>query len=146
VVALYTLMLGGAIGLAVEFWFHGRPIWLAPGAVAMSLAFVLWIMLARWAMPVVQGNVFDDPLTDERQKQVLDRAYRQAYHVISVLAALSLLIFFLFWAWVDGDHFKELVTPRHVMALVFLYATGVIALIPSLPSACLAWSEPDDVS
>jgi FtsH-binding integral membrane protein len=146
VVGLYTSMLGGASGLAVEFWFHGRSIWLLPGTVAMLLALMLWFMLARRAMPAVQGSIFDDPLIDERQRVVRDRAYRQAYHVVSVLAPLSWLIFLLFWALVDGDHFKELVTPRHVMALAFFYTTGVMVLIPSLPSACLAWSEPDDVS
>ncbi|HEY1207406.1 MAG: hypothetical protein ABSH46_14535 [Bryobacteraceae bacterium] len=146
VVALYAFLLGGVTGLAVEFWFHGSPLWLFPGAVAMSLALVLWFLLACRAVPTIQSNMFeksDNPLIDERQKGVRDRAYRQAYHVVSVLAFLSLLAGFRIL--VVMDHFRELMTPRHFLALSFLYATGVMVLMPSLPSACLAWIEPDDV-
>ena len=148
VVAMYTLMLGGAIGLAVEFWFHGRSIWLLPGTVAMALGVALWILLSFRAAPAIQTTMLerDDirPI-DERQKQVRDHAYRQAYKVVSVLAFLSWVAGGLFWVWVVMDHFQEVATPRHVMALAFLYATGVTVVIPSLPSACLAWSEADDV-
>jgi hypothetical protein len=149
VVALYALMLGGAIGLAVEFWFHGCSIWLAPGTVAMLLGLALWTLLAFRAAPAIRNAKleWDDILPiDERQKQVRDRAYRRAYRVVFKLAYLSWVVFLLFWVLVVMDHFREMVTPRHVMALGFLYMTGVCALIPSLPFACLAWSEPDDVS
>ena len=149
VVALYTFLLGGAIGLVVEFWFHGSPIWIVSGAVAMALAFVALMLLSRRAMPVIQNNMFersDDPLIDERQREVRDRAYRQAYHVVSVLALLSFVALSGFWSIVVADHFQEMVTPRHLMALAFFYVLCVMVLVPSLPSACLAWSEPDDVS
>lgn len=148
-VALYASMLGGGIGMVVELWFHRYPIWRAPEAVAMALALVALMLLSRRAMPVIQNNMFErscDPSIDERQRQVRDRAYRQAYHVVSVLALLSFVAGWSFWNIAVVDHFQEMVTPRHLMALAFFYFMGVMVLVPSLPAACLAWSEPDDVS
>lgn len=117
VVGLYTLMLGGAVELTVEFWFHGNPIRIVPGAVAMALALPMWFLLARRAMPAIRNNMrerSDDPLIDERQREVRDRAYRQAYHVVSVLALLSFVAGWLFWVWVVMDHFQEM--RRHAMS------------------------------
>jgi hypothetical protein len=31
------------------------------------------------------------------------------------------------------DRFRELVTPRHLMAMAFFYAMGVLVLLPCLP-------------
>ncbi len=79
-----------------------------------------------------------DKRLDERQRMVRDRAYRLAYQVVATV--LLLLIFYAMVA-IDGG---DLWFPRTLNQFSAIF-WGAMLLTTSLPTAMIAWTEPDEV-
>jgi hypothetical protein len=79
-----------------------------------------------------------DAALDERQRAVRDRAYVAAYRYVGALFFLAAVYGGLAWdsglLWLPGDWVA-------IQAIVW----GVFLLVTTLPSAALAWDEPEPV-
>lgn len=133
-VVLYTL---GYFGMLL-FWLLGsslHAVWLFVPAALCALVFL--VSFARIFYGVQPWNVANqrDPDLDERQQAVRNRAYFFAYNVLSAVLGVALL----YW-YFAGDLGWWL--PRSDAGRVAIFWTLLLALI-SLPSAFVAWLEPD---
>ena len=75
-------------------------------------------------------------LLDERQRSVRDRAYLVAYHILGLVAAGGAVL--LGFSHLAGT--SLLTASRGEVVLLVLF---VVLLVLSLPSAMMAWMEPD---
>lgn len=97
--------------------------------------FVGWLVLRR-----AMGTTADlpDAALDERQRAVRDRAYVVAYRFVGALFFLAAVYGGLAWdsgrLWLPGDWVA-------IQAIVW----SVFLLVTTLPSAALAWDEPEPV-
>lgn len=123
--------LAGKSGLGLVF-----AAGLLPSGVALMSAF--WA-LSQLALPyATEGAGREAQLVDERQLQVRDRAFYRAYQILSSLFGLWIVYESIArtnerqWFWVPQ-------TFDQYQAIVW----GYLLVSMTLPSALIAWNEPD---
>lgn len=129
----------GYILLVAMFWARSvrdLPAWflllvLAPGSVTL-LSFV--------GLYTATHSIADQPdkRLDERQRLIRDRAYRSAYQVLAAVFLMSAL-----YSYIALDS-GSLWFPRTANQLNAFF-WGAMLLAMTLPTAIIAWTEPDDV-
>jgi hypothetical protein len=113
-------------------------------ALLPTAAVLVWsfMALSQIALPYASESVgVKLPELDERQLQVRDRAFYRAYQVLSSVAGLWIVYETIartstrpwFWVPVSFDEYQALVW-------------GYLLLAMTLPSAVIAWTEPDPVT
>ncbi len=108
------------------------PLWLGVTAIALFVATTAaFVVLVR--APGYAADVLDSRL-DERQRQVRDHAYRVAYYGLTLLfGVLSLFVMYAAGSNAGWQSIQD-------MALLLPWLTF---LPGSLPTAVVAWTEPD---
>jgi ABC-type amino acid transport system permease subunit len=123
----------GYLGMTLAWSLLGHPWrWLLvlPLGIATLLAFY------RLVQPRVMGTSDGtDQELDERQLQVRNVGYLNAYRGLGLLVML-----FALYAYVASDNGWWLPTTSNARTAVFC---GIWGLTLTLPSAVLAWTEPD---
>ena len=108
------------------------PVWLSIAAIILFVATALCFIRMVTA-PGYAADTLDRRL-DERQRQVRDRAYRAAYYALTLLfGALALAVMY---AAANEETWQSL----RDAALLMPWLTFVPG---SLPTAFVAWTEPD---
>ena len=109
---------------------------LLPSGLALMSAF--WA-ISQLALPyATEGTGRNEPLVDERQLQVRDRAFYRAYQILSSVFGLWVVYEGIArtnerqWFWVPQ-------TFDQYQAIVW----GYLLVSMTLPSALIAWTEPD---
>jgi hypothetical protein len=113
-----------------------------PGVALWVLAYALGGLAYLLTMAVLRRSTqrvaeTKDEQLDERQRSIRDRAYRSAYTILTSLTMLA-LIYLSYAASFEG--LGLWLPPRQS---VFAIVTGFILLSTSLPTAVIAWNEPD---
>lgn len=128
--------LGFAAFMAVMYrGYTNEPRWPAPLAVSAAILFVA-TAAAFLRLLTAPGYAADsvDRRLDERQRLVRDRAYRVAYYGLTLLfGALSLGVLY---AASSEDNWSS-------VQVAALFVPWLTFLPGSLPSAVVAWTEPD---
>lgn len=125
--AVLVTLLGGVLRLP-------EALWASLALLGMVLAFFGAVQLmkpARLGLPEAR-----DRHIDERQWQRLSQAHMGAYRVLAVVFLLGTLYLLIAYP----DHLLPLPTDDFGWTLLWF---GAVLLIPSLPGAILAWTEPD---
>jgi hypothetical protein len=126
--SVFLLYLGyGAALLTIGAGSHFRSLFLALFAVLAALG-LTGILLARRGL--VHG------VLDERQRTVRDQSYYTAY---LILGALALLLS----GWMLLARLDAIGLPTLAPSQIVLLCGGIILLALTLPSAVMAWTEPD---
>ena len=108
----------------------------AQAMVALVLSIVSLASLALLLMPRVIGTSYgNDKMLDERQLQIRNRAYLQAYRFLAV--TLMMFNLYLYFAEPRGWWVPQFQNQPAFWAL--------IVFILSLPPAVLAWLEPEPI-
>jgi hypothetical protein len=132
-IAMYT---GFAVLLVVTYFGYTSsprwPSWLAVLAVCTLLATAFGFVRLVTA-PGYAADTLDRHL-DERQRLVRDRAYRGGYYIISAL--LLLLSVVVMYAAGNDDSWS-------VLRQLAPFLPWLAFIVGSLPTAIVAWSEPD---
>ncbi len=130
----YAALVGG---WALTSTFNlGLPFFLLtiPGALVMLGALAKLYTSAPHRM----ANETDDRL-DERQRLVRNEAFRASYILLAALCVVGVVYGGIAW---DNDWLWLPDTRTAVQAVVW----GVFLLVMTLPTAVLAWTEPDDLA
>lgn len=129
----FALML---LGPVLRSWFSPQAgsVWSLPSLAGLLLVFYGW---ARLLVPQHSGLPRpDQPGLDERQQAVVTRAYAAAYRVLAAVVLVAYL-YVMLTTW-----FPEL--PRVFQgAEISMLGIGLSWLVGGLPTAILAWNEPD---
>jgi uncharacterized membrane-anchored protein len=126
--------------LALTFWLVVGPAFgLQPGIGAIvSLALLAVTMFAMYRLYAFRSKMAQasDQMLDERQRQVRDRAYVDSYRWFVLITLLTLVAVSLFPTLLDVP-----ITLTYDVAN--WYIVGVVLISIALPSAVVAWREPD---
>ena len=130
----------GYAALVGSFWLNGAadlPRWTAMlpiAAGAALLAGLTTVFVGAWWD---RANQVDAAL-DERERAVRDRAYRSSYTVVGTLCVTTVV-----YAAIAADSGRGWLpsTSNEWQAVVW----GVLLLVMTIPTAVLAWTEPDPV-
>jgi hypothetical protein len=133
------LVAGIYAGYAVvvgAFWLAQA---VAHGLIALALPGFLMLGICHWTVSqVVQAYSLSAqksvPRPDERQVLVRDRAFVTSYQILSGLLCLGIL-----YATIAGAHWWHPSTNEWKAGLF-----GSLLLSATLPSAVIAWGEPDE--
>ncbi|GMA15851.1 hypothetical protein E5F05_06710 [Deinococcus metallilatus] len=111
-----------------------------PDGLLIPLALVSMLLLFRGGIQLMKPSRLGlpegrDHQMDERQWQRLAQAHITAYRLLGALFLLAVVYFLLAFK-------HHLPTPSTSFAWMSLYL-GAIIFIPALPTAILAWTEPD---
>lgn len=130
------------LGYAFFVWafWAARTLDVALWTILLAAVPALATMLCYVALYAYTRSIADrsDRQLDERERMVRDRAYRLAYQVVATV--LLLLIFYAMVA-IDGG---DLWFPRTLNQFSAIF-WGAMLLTTSLPTAMIAWTEPDEV-
>jgi hypothetical protein len=88
-------------------------------------------MASRWTLQSYEESIVG---LDERERQVIDRAYRMSYRIVALvcwLAIASVLANISFWH----------LTYHPGLAGIFCIMIGIVDLLSYLPTAIVAWKE-----
>ena len=95
----------------------------------LQLAWFVWL-----GRTYVNAPRLADAELDERLVQVKNQAYRKAYLILAPVAVVGWLVSLFALEWQPNDQGKLIVT---------MLVVGVASLAGSLPTAIVAWQEPD---
>ena len=129
-----------AIPLALAAWLLLGPLFgLMPGLAAIvGLAILAVTMFAMYQLYLFRSKMAQasDEMLDERQRQVRDRAYVDSYRVFVLITLFTLIGLTL-----GPTLFDEPITLTYEVGNWFI--VGVVLIALALPSAVVAWHEPD---
>ena len=114
--------------LNFQAWFPAMELFML-AAVVCELVFFVWL-----GRTYVNAPRLADVELDERLLQVKNQAYRRAYLVLAPLATVAWLLSLAALQWQPNDQGRIIAT-----ALLL----GVAMLAGTLPTAIVAWQEPD---
>lgn len=103
------------------------------GMIIMAFGAIQLMKPARLGLP--EGR---DHTLDERQWQQLSKAHMTAYRILGIIFMLATLYFYV----AHKDTHLPLPSRSYAWATIWL---GAVMFIPALPTAILAWTEPDPV-
>jgi len=109
-------------------WFLAIDL-LVVASLLLQLVWFIWL-----GRTYVNAPRLADAELDERLLQVKNQAYRRAYLILAPVAVVGWLISLFALQWQPNDQGKLIVT---------VLVVGVALLAGSLPTAIVAWQEPD---
>lgn len=126
--------------VAVVFWAVAYGVFGVPPAVAGVVGLVVILLTVFAIRRVYQfrsrlAQAPDDQL-DERQLQIRDRAYVESYRIFAAITIVALVL-----VGIVPDLLDHPLTFDYTVANFFVM--GAVILLIALPSAVVAWREPD---
>jgi hypothetical protein len=135
VMAMYGSYLLIALGMQLSFQASGR--WMTAGLGVLAVVAVAAATVANgWLgrRTYVNAPQLADPELDERLVQIKNQAYRSGYKIIAPLVLVAAPVAYFLLSIEPGGH--------GVSHAVLIY--GFLALlVTTLPTAIVAWREPD---
>jgi hypothetical protein len=126
--------------IALAAWLViGPRVGLPPGLAAIvGLALLAVTMFAMYRLYLFRSKMAQasDEMLDERQRQVRDRAYVDSYRVFVLITLVTLIALTL-----GPTLFDEPIALTYEVANWVI--VGVVLIALTLPSAVVAWHEPD---
>jgi hypothetical protein len=133
VVAMYGVWF--VIAVLDTLWSSTTRGFLGPTYIVVLTTFVLQLVWYVWlGRTYVNAPRLADAELDERLLQVKNRAYRSAYLVLAPVATIVWALSIAGQQWLPADQ-------GNAGATVLLF--GVFLLAGTLPTAIVAWREPD---
>ena len=109
-------------------WFPAMDL-IVLASMLLQLAWFVWL-----GRTYVNAPRLADAELDERLLQVKNQAYRKAYLLLAPVAVIGWLLSLAALQWLPNDQGRLVVT---------ILVVGVALLAGSLPTAIVAWQEPD---
>jgi hypothetical protein len=88
---------------------------------------------SRWALKSIAGL---DEESDERERQIIDQAYRTSYRIIELGFAVAFAILFVTEGW-----YRPYYTYHPGPIGIFLIMFGILSLMSFLPTAIVVWNK-----
>jgi hypothetical protein len=133
VVAMYAVWF--VIAVVVTLWTSTTRGFLGPTYVVILATFLFQLVWFVWlGRTYVNAPRLADAELDERLLQVKNRAYRSAYLVLAPVAIVVWALSLAGLQWLPADQ-------GNADSTVLLF--GVVLLAGTLPTAIVAWREPD---
>ena len=104
----------------------------------LLIGFGLFALEGLWSVLRARRALIQETIgmLDERQRTVRDRAYYSAYRILGVVAAAGV-------GYSALAQLNRIPSPDLSSLQIMLLAGGVVLLVVTLPSAIMAWTEPD---
>lgn len=123
------------IAASVTLWSLSSPRWFWSMELVLLATTIFQLVWFVWlGRTYVNAPRLADGELDERLLQVKNQAYRRAYLVLAPVAVIAWLLSLAALDWQPNDHGK-------VVATVLVFAVALLA--GTLPTAIVAWQEPD---
>ncbi|MDQ6721161.1 MAG: hypothetical protein M3003_10270 [Candidatus Dormibacteraeota bacterium] len=135
VVAMYGSYLLIALGMQLSFQASGR--WMTAGLGVLAVVAVAAATVANgWLgrRTYVNAPQLEDRELDERLVQIKNQAYRTAYKIITPLVLVAGPLAYFLLSIEPGGH--------GISHAILIYG-GLALLVATLPTAIVAWREPD---